>query len=296
MPYCGRTARVKAKVERFIDEESGRLVQLSCDCYLVDRVVCEATTTNLSQGCSARRTYPRVAGRLRVTEITALRRCGATGCAAGLRQVGKQFMKISFFGHFGTLNSGNESTFIAILSRLRLLSPDCDFCCICTNPESVVARDGIEAVPISTREVRIWNRQTRLDKRLKMAFIGVRQELWQYIRAYNTLKGTDMLIVPGTGLLTDAYGLSAWGPYNIFKWSLMAKLRGCRVVFVSVGAGPIDGALGRFLVKSALSLADYRSYRDTSSMNYLNAIGFRTTDDRVYPDLVFSLPEALLTT
>jgi polysaccharide pyruvyl transferase WcaK-like protein len=72
-----------------------------------------------------------------------------------------------------------------------------------------------------------------------------------------------MLVVPGTGLLTDAYGLLSWGPYNMFKWSLAAKLRCCKLVFVSVGAGPIYSALGRWLVKSALSLADFRSYRDT---------------------------------
>ena len=33
-------------------------------------------------------------------------------------------MKISFFGHFGTLNTGNESTLIAILTRLRAIFPD----------------------------------------------------------------------------------------------------------------------------------------------------------------------------
>ena len=100
-----------------------------------------------------------------------------------------------------------------------------------------------------------------------------------------------MLIIPGTGLLTDAYGLSGWGPYNLFKWSLIAKLRGCEVLFVSVGAGPIYSTLGRYFVKSALSMADFRSYRDDASMAYLKRIGFRTNGDRVYPDLVFSLPE-----
>ena len=75
----------------------------------------------------------------------------------------------------------------------------------------------------------------------------------------------------------------------------MARLRGCEVLFVSVGAGPLYSAVGRLLVKSALFLATYRSYRDDSSLNYLKAIGFRTKQDRVYPDLVFSLPETLLT-
>ena len=206
-------------------------------------------------------------------------------------------LNFSFFGHFGSLNSGNESTLLAILSRLRSVSPESEFRCICTIPQAVVARYGIEAVPITTRNgrARIWDRKIRLARRVPMAFVGVGAELRQYARAFRKLKGSDMLIVPGTGLVTDAFGLHRWGPYSMFKWVLMAKLRRTRVLFVSIGAGPIDRALGRILVKAALSLADYRSYRDDASRDYLSAIGFRTTRDRVYPDLVFSLPEALFT-
>ena len=71
--------------------------------------------------------------------------------------------------------------------------------------------------------------------------------------------------------MTDAFGLSHWGPYSLFKWVLMAKLRRCRVLFVSVGAGPIDRTLGRILVKATLSLADYRSYRDEASSDCLRS-------------------------
>jgi polysaccharide pyruvyl transferase WcaK-like protein len=107
-----------------------------------------------------------------------------------------------------------------------------------------------------------------------------------------TLRHTEMLIIPGTGLLTDAWFLTCWGPYSSFKWSLLAKICRCKLVFVSVGAGPIKSAAGRWLVKSALSLADFRSYRDNSTVQCLNGIGFRTDNDRAYPDLVFSLPES----
>ena len=99
-----------------------------------------------------------------------------------------------------------------------------------------------------------------------------------------------MLIVVGTGLLTDAFGLGGWGPYNVFKWSVIAKLCGCRLAFVSIGAGPLDSRRGRLFVKSALWLADFRSYRDESSLEYLESIGFQRSSDRVYPDLAFSLP------
>jgi polysaccharide pyruvyl transferase WcaK-like protein len=66
------------------------------------------------------------------------------------------------------------------------------------------------------------------------------------------------------------------------------------VLFVSIGAGPIYHPAGRALVKATLSIADYRSYRDEASRDYLRAIGFRPDHDPVYPDLVFSLPKTLL--
>jgi polysaccharide pyruvyl transferase WcaK-like protein len=125
-------------------------------------------------------------------------------------------------------------------------------------------------------------------------FIGIPSEVYRWFDAFKMLKGSHTFIIPGTGLLTDAFGLRQWGPYNLFKWTAMAKLRRCKVFFVSVGAGPIYGMLGRYFVKSALSLADFRSYRDNASMNYLKKIGFSTNSDRVYPDLAFSFPQALI--
>jgi polysaccharide pyruvyl transferase WcaK-like protein len=89
--------------------------------------------------------------------------------------------------------------------------------------------------------------------------------------------------------VTDAFGLSGWGPYGLLKWSLVARLRGCKIVVLSVGAGPIDSAVGRRVVKLALSLANYRSYRDLSSKVVLEAAGIRTERDPVFPDLAFGL-------
>jgi chemotaxis protein methyltransferase CheR len=203
-------------------------------------------------------------------------------------------LKVSLFGHFGTPNPGNESTLLAIVSCLRARYPESEFRCICTNPEAVVAREGIEAIAITTRS-KIWDRETPLAGRVPRAFVGVGAELMQYARAFRELKGTDMLIVPGTGLVTDAFGrLLDWGPYGQFKWVLMAKLRRSRVLFISIGAGPVDSILGRGLVKATLSLADYRSYRDDASRDCLRGIGFPARRDRVVPDLVFGLPESQL--
>jgi polysaccharide pyruvyl transferase WcaK-like protein len=199
--------------------------------------------------------------------------------------------KICFFGHFGSPNFGNEITLQTILHHLRRCLPEAKIACICTGPEALRATEKIETIPISRTFVHSERRRTRLGRWLRRIFIGVPSELYRFLEGFKTLKGTDMLIIPGTGLLTDAYGLSGWGPYSLFKWSLIARLRGCKVRFVSVGAGPIYSILGRYFIKSALSMADFRSYRDDASMACLKGIGLSTTGDRLYPDLVFSLPE-----
>src|SRR5262249_44618683 len=49
----------------------------------------------------------------------------------------------------------------------------------------------------------------------------------------------------------------------------------------------------RCFIRAALALADYRSYRDASSKDHLEAIGLDVKNDAVYPDLAFSLPRAV---
>lgn len=202
--------------------------------------------------------------------------------------------KIYFFGHFGSPNFGNEITFQTFLDRLRRRFPNADIFCICTGPETLAVTQNIKTIPIRPNFDLATKLGARLPGLLRKLFITLPSEAYRWLDAFKSLKGADVLIIPGTGLLTDSYGLLSWGPYNLFKWSLVAKMRGCKLMFVSVGAGPLYGMLGKYFVKSALSVADYRSYRDDASMNYLKGIGFSTNSDRVYPDLVFSLPEATL--
>jgi len=172
--------------------------------------------------------------------------------------------------------------------------PDVEITCICTGPEVTASTHNIAAVPMGGVIVRPWSLRNPLARLARKVFIGIPSELYRWVRAFKTLMGKDMLVVPGTGLLTDAFGLFEWGPYNVFKWSLTAKLCGCELFFVSVGAGPIYSTFGRWLIKSALYLANFRSYRDNSTLKYLEGVGAARKNDRVYPDLAFSLPEAIL--
>jgi polysaccharide pyruvyl transferase WcaK-like protein len=69
---------------------------------------------------------------------------------------------------------------------------------------------------------------------------------------------------------------------------------GARLIFLSVGVGPIVNRVSRFLMLKALKKADYRSYRETVAFDYLKSVGYDTSGDLLYPDLVFSLPKDTL--
>jgi len=225
-------------------------------------------------------------------------------------------LKITLFGNFGMGNLGNDATLQAMLSNLRRYVPKTKTACVCTGPEGTELAYNILAFPtrVGIRKMfSVLQKNTCAMRKFRASTFGLPRENWQFkslvwlkravlsvlepyqwVKGFRALWGTNALIIPGTGLLTDASGLLYWGPYDMFRWSVIAKLCRCKLFFVSVGAGPIYSRAGRFFVRAALSLADFRSYRDESTLRYLKSIGFRATNDRVFPDLVFSLPERVM--
>ena len=57
LSYCGHTARVKGKVERFIDERTGAVVEMATDAYILDDVVCRSDESDGRWFCP-RAIYP----------------------------------------------------------------------------------------------------------------------------------------------------------------------------------------------------------------------------------------------
>lgn len=207
---------------------------------------------------------------------------------------GKKRKKIVMFGLFGQQNLGNDCTLRAMIYNTRKHIPDAEIKCICTGPEETTATYGIPAFDMYSPAG-----EPRPERNGPMNFLRkltgwVCREVLHGMRSFKTLKGNDTFIVPGTGLLVDHTTGFRGYPYYLFKWALIAKLCRLKLFIVSVGAGPIDHPISKFLIRSALSLADYRSYRDIFSKNYVEGIGFNTNGDGVYPDLAFSLEHQAL--
>jgi hypothetical protein len=57
LPYCGRTFRVRQRVQRFVDDKTGKLVELKNDCITLDGAVCSGDLSVRRWFCR-RQLYP----------------------------------------------------------------------------------------------------------------------------------------------------------------------------------------------------------------------------------------------
>lgn len=198
---------------------------------------------------------------------------------------------IVLYGHFGVGNLGNDTTLEAAVHNIRKLQPSAVITCVCRGPRAIAERYGISTLPVDVNEDRdpgqLANPNPNILSRLASRIVDeidfwVRRTLW--------FRSVDQFIVVGTGAIYDSTAPPWNMPYDLFKWCRAARLGGAKVVFLSVGAGPIEHPASRVLMLNALRGATYRSYRDTASINFLQSVGFDTKNDHLYPDLVFSLP------
>jgi polysaccharide pyruvyl transferase WcaK-like protein len=122
--------------------------------------------------------------------------------------------------------------------------------------------------------------------------IGGLSEVGFLCRSLKRARGLDVMYVTGSNQFLDNFG-GPWGfPYTLLKWTVMCRLVGCRVAFVSVGAGPLEQPLSHWMISRAISLADYVSFRDEGSRSLIRS----TTghEGPVLPDLAHSLETGTL--
>jgi len=233
--------------------------------------------------------------------------------------------RIALLAHIGKGNLGDEATLTAVLRNIALRRPGAEIRAFTLNPEDTRERHGVLAYPLrrprtpasssgsnrpstgdeggavvaDQRLIEIVKRRLKRSPLLLGALRRVRDgalavpaffsDLAFLFESSRRLKGTDMLVVVGGGQLGDYFG-GAWGfPWTILKWTLLARLRGAEVVFLSVGAGPIGSRLSKTFFRWALTPARYRSFRDEGSRSLVESLG-APTGDPVFPDLVHGLP------
>lgn len=206
---------------------------------------------------------------------------------AGPSRASRQGAERSFciFGLFGMENYGNDGSLEAMLMFLRRSWPRATLSCVCIDPVKVQKAHNIDSIPMSWRGPS--SRSLRLLNRLALT---VPQKLGNWLLAIRHLRKFDVLIVPGTSPLCDYRAGTLGAPYALFRWATAARLTGKPLFLVSVGAGPIQGRLSRWMLTYVTRSASYRSFRDENSKRFIASLGIDTQRDKVYPDLAFKLP------
>lgn len=189
------------------------------------------------------------------------------------------------FGHFGTGNIGNEASLEAVLAFLRRERPAAELLCICSSPEATHGAYNLASVSI-----RRTGSATGWIGRLDRLLAKIPSRALDFVRAFRQMRRLDLLIVPGTGILDDFGDRPGGMPYALFTWLAAARLAGCKVALVSIGAGPIHNPLSRRLMIASARMAHFRSFRDELSKSYVASCGVDTSNDAVIPDVAFALP------
>ena len=111
-----------------------------------------------------------------------------------------------------------------------------------------------------------------------------------WLHAIRHLRRLKVLIVPGMGVLDD-FGVSPLGwPHHLLSWCVLGRLMGVKIIFASVGAGPIRHPVSRWLMKSAAPgcpLPVLSGYR-LEGVHGEHRV--RCRNDPIYPDIAFALP------
>ena len=228
--------------------------------------------------------------------------------------------KIGLLGPFSFGNLGNAALQQTLMEYLETLFPDAKFYGCCIDPNEPAETRRIHPFPINrhvpwsrrsesstpnqtgkveypvgrgtisnwiTRTSPIlgaWRRARTVWSKLK----EVQEEIAFCYDAYRFAKEFRLLVIGLGGVFDEAWG-GKWGDlYSYFRWAVLARLAGIPLVCLSIGLEVVDTRLAKFFCRTALSLAAYRSFRDTESKEKAVSIGVGG-ENYVFPDLAFAL-------
>jgi polysaccharide pyruvyl transferase WcaK-like protein len=222
--------------------------------------------------------------------------------------------KIGLLNHMGGGNLGDDATQVAVIQHIKSRWPNSQIFLFSMNPADTRPRHGTPAYPIRTetwypdmgqhrngtepvkktirdtlRKFHLLARLARAANKTRIKTFGrVLGELRFLGKSLLIIRSFELLVISGGGQLLDAWGGPWKFPYTIFKWTLLAKLSRTKCYFLNVGAGPVAHPLAKWFVRNALGLADYVSFRDASSRELAQSVGYKG-ESQVSVDCVYAL-------
>jgi len=170
-------------------------------------------------------------------------------------------MRIALSGYYGFGNAGDEAILAASLAGLRDRLPDADFVILSADPDATAVQHDVEARP--------------------------RWPLWS---VWRTLRGADLLLLGGGGLLQDS--TSALSLRYYLAVLRLARLTRTPYAIFAQGIGPLRGRMGRWATARCMRRAAAITVRDQASAELLAEIGVARERIEVTADPALTLVPA----
>lgn len=235
-------------------------------------------------------------------------------------------IRVGVFGPYGFGNMGDAALTDGTIAGLRRHIPNAEILGICQHPDNVTVRHGIQAHAIFRDYVRpaaaetqtrnsqvpptghkelastpsLSKRVIRFVKSSKLLFaaakniqsllaliVVVAQEVAFSFQVFRVVRQLDLMVMSGSGQLNEEWGGPWRYPFALFRWTLLARLTGCKVAFLSVGAGTVSTTMGVFFCASSLRLAHYKSVRDKQTLALVT--GWNVREVLLIPDMAFGI-------
>ena len=190
--------------------------------------------------------------------------------------------RIGIVGHYGVGNLGDDTVVAILINKIREHYPNAEVLGFSLKPADTEWRHGIRAFPIlRPYEVSFPRGEpplSRVDLKptlyielkqllkkcpilfkplqgLKIGLCELLEELSFLRRSFHRLRGCDLLVVPGSGPLTDWWGRGPWEhPFSLLGWFFLARMTGTKVIALSIGSERLNTRLGKSFCKWALSM------------------------------------------
>ncbi len=221
--------------------------------------------------------------------------------------------KIGLLHQVGGGNHGDEACLDAVMHSIKSRWPDANIFGFTTNPLDTQTRHGIPSYPIRQQTWNFGNSLTNsgvsFKEKTKTAVRKYRfvfqllqainavvirvpraffRELAFLAKSFRIIRSLDLLIITAGGQLVES-SCGSWNyPYTVLKWVFLARLAHVRSLVLNASAAPQIRPLSKYLVRGALSLADYVAFRDQESRALVHDFGFNGRA-HVFPDSTYSI-------
>ncbi len=162
-------------------------------------------------------------------------------------------MHLVISGYYGYGNTGDEAILTALVDELRRCYPDVRFTVLSAAPEATARQYKMEAIP-----------------------------RWSLRAIWRALRGADLLISGGGGLIQDA--TSRLSPFYYLGILRLARLAGTPYMIFAQGLGPLHCRLARWATARCFRHAAAITVRDEPSARLLSQLGVTTPPIEVTAD------------